>query len=260
MTRKQIRRYIIRALGGPQAVAQGNVSLVVAAPVALPAELQHWHIYLGSVGHVIVAELEDPVVSSAPVAIGVLPIPLRAVLASEWRIDDGLPVVKSGKHLSFHTADGLLYNPEHVDLDRGVVTDRQVASMHREILDDVHEIRVLNRWGWSTDYAVRCSRKTAERAWGKPFVDVPADATFRVRWITQINSEGHVMTGMILEAQVGKGNWTPLPEVERTSFRAEVLADQLGSYLDHEVPEHVVLASIDELNLRAQLDQFGPGV
>lgn len=239
-------------------VERGHVNLIKEPPCEVPEELRPWCLFLESMGHVVLANLEDPVVAASPEPIGLLPLPLRSVLSSEWRIQGGFPLVKSSERLGFHTQHGLLYDPAECEFESDTTGVKNLVAMHEAILEDINEIRVLNRWGWSTKYAVRCSRKTAERAWGKSFVAVPADATFRVLWSTRIDIEADVTTGMSLEVQCGKESWRPLPEVERTSFSAEVLADRLGSYLDTEVPEHLFLAAIDSVLLRLQLDPIKP--
>lgn len=254
MNDRHSRRRLIKILGGPRRIVESGIELAFPSPVPLPAELAPWHVYSNQTGHVILAELEDPVVSASTQNIGLLPIPVRAVLASEWYIDNGMvPVVKAGI-VKFHSRTGLQFNPDLVDKRSGRVSSHEMTKLHRQILDETNEIRVLNRWGWTTDYAVRCSRKTAERAWGKPLVEVPASATFRARWSMSIDTERKISVGRIIEVQAGNEPWRAIQEFERTSFRSEHLFDQVTSYLDFEVPEHIILESIDRLNLQAYLD------
>lgn len=258
---KLTRRLVISALGGPQAFLDGSATLRSPANELVPEPLQPWHGYSGHYGHIIAAVFDHPLLLARATGDPPLPIaiPTKAVLRSRWHIGkDGLPHVAPG-HIDYDTKHGLIVDDEDIDTAMAPASHDYVVGLHEAILMDVPDIRVMTRWGWEVEYTTRVKSSRAAAIWGKPFVDVSDEGTFRLEWGISIapdgilDTAGRVSRFATLQYRHGRADWVPVQSMESTSFSSGDILRRAMDHLAYTQPEFAVLLELDALMLRSQL-------
>jgi hypothetical protein len=188
---------------------------------------------------------KDPHLPVQPDIRDLVVLPVKTVLASEYAMVDGWPVVRVGR--AYHQEGQLTVPEEDKETESAPWRRDHLVQIHTDHLYANQSIRVNYRWGDGVDYSTRINKNAVERIVGK---SLDIDGTFRLVWGSSLDKDGSTVQAVNIEASHGHSGWVPIVEVVPTSFSSEKVTNGAYDYLNATIWEHEILTAIDAVLLR----------